>query len=415
MLDSIPERVGWLVDTSEADLEDEDQPVGEQRFIHSALWDLPGEEGAAWMLRRMRADDIGVNFTYQEMRSGQRPDWPASDWCFRLDALADARLNPPPGLLTVFGLGQTRPPIESARVQARVACAYADRSEDPLLRTIAGNLRTYRTGQPGEDVQLFCWDVPAEQRPALRWLLEQSGPAGSRQELVAEAHASNLIDGAAQTELHATIERAAWMDEEVPWTLERVVDVGVVRVPDGRLAAGDPWWAQEGLPWTVQLEPGAYRMRLAVAWHPLHDPVNAAVELVVDPDAVPTGWQSVESPGGRKGCTFEAVGSYGAATALSDPPDEVFELLEEPDQLDPLFGRGDGHLEIDANGQGNILAFSLGTQHPDCRTWLGLGPDGRIVRVVTDLGILGLDPTQESLPWKKEGHRERSTAVQRPR
>jgi hypothetical protein len=47
---------------------------------------------------------------------------------------------------------------------------------------------------------------------------------------------------------------------------------------------------------------------------------------------------------------------------------------------------------VDAGEARSFVMFTVGPQHQLCRTWVGRAADGRVVRVLTDLGLLGLDP-----------------------
>jgi len=49
---------------------------------------------------------------------------------------------------------------------------------------------------------------------------------------------------------------------------------------------------------------------------------------------------------------------------------------------------------------GGIAMCTVGPQHQLCRTWSGVAAHGRVVQLVTDLGLLELDPTTGiGLPW----------------
>ena len=49
------------------------------------------------------------------------------------------------------------------------------------------------------------------------------------------------------------------------WHLETMVDAGTVKLLDGWLSGGDPWWSREGVSFELRLPPGAYPVRVAVA------------------------------------------------------------------------------------------------------------------------------------------------------
>ncbi len=399
-LESIPDRVARLVD----EVDDPDihphflapVPWGlrtrQGRFIFNALFGLRGQEGADWLLRMQARDDSWVGSAFQAMCTGRLPAWEPGDWIMRVNALADTRFEPRPQLVQVFVMA--KPPPVSSIAQVRLACVYANAHTDQLLRAIAGNnIRSYLTGEVEVDAAMFWWDASPRQRPLLRWILELSGPPGYREQIVLAAGAAGWIDRQTQLDLASALKRPAWADKEVPWELIEILDAGTVRLPDGRLAGGDPWWSFEGLPFEVGLAPGSYGVRVMVAAHPLHGRENAAAELIVDPAATVARWEIVETrrPGGEGYCAEVGVASFGAPATLCPGladalPDGIF-------REHPQFA------EVDAGDAGSLVMFTVGPQHQDCRTWAGLTPDGRIARLVTDLGLLDLDPTDQPPPW----------------
>jgi hypothetical protein len=397
-LKSIPNRVARLVD--EADDPDihprflAPVPWGlrkrKGRFVFNALFGLRGQEGVDWLLRMQARDDSWVGSAFQAMCSGQLPVWEPEDWIMRVDALADTRLEPRPRLVQVFVMA--KPPPVSAVAQVRLACVYANAPTDQLLRAIAGNIRSYLTGDAEVDAAMFWWDASPRQRPLLRWILELSGPAGFREQAVLAAGAAGWIDRHAQLDLASALERPTWADKEVPWEFVEILDAGTVRLPDGRLAGGDPWWSFEGLPFEIELVPGSYAVRVMVAAHPLRGRENAAAELIIDSAAKVARWEIVETGPDREGyCTEVGAASFGAADTLCPGLGE--------DLPRGLFRKHPQFAEVDGGEAGSLVMFTVGPQHQNCRTWAGLAPDGRIARLLTDLGLLGLDPTSKPLPW----------------
>jgi len=387
VLAASPGTVRWVVERSE----NGSLPMDGRRFITERVWGLPGESGAYWLLKIIAAHDFEAKSLFQDMPTGRLRAWEPGDWTARLEALAEARLSPPPGLLRVFGIAA--PPPESSAAQVKLACRYATRREDYLLRTVAGNVRSYRTGDPAVDVALFWWPAEGSERELLRWLVELGGEPSARHPLVAAAAAAGLVDVPTRRYLDAELDRPEWADREVPWTVDRVVEAGDVRLPDGRVSGGDAVWSSHGVPVTVALHPGGFRVRVAIATHPLMGEECAAAELVVDPDAEAIGWELLRTGGGREGYIVEVgVGCFAASA--------IFEHTEGLGELAELIGRHASVLEIDRGEAGSAVLFTVGPQHAVCRTWRGLSADGRVVRLVTDLGLLELDPARSrSVPW----------------
>jgi hypothetical protein len=184
------------------------------------------------------------------------------------------------------------------------------------------------------------------------------------------------------------------------WHLEGVVDAGTVKLPDGWLSGGDPWWSREGVSFELRLPSGAHPVRVVVAvaegegktWREC-----AAAELIVDADVAPTRWELVPTlafatPGGgywsEVGVTCFASTDWLATGPMSgrdlSPP-------KHPgwDQLD----------DYDGDDEVSLVLFTVGPQHGECLTFAGRDDTGRVTRVVTDLGLLGLDPRAQPLPW----------------
>lgn len=69
----------------------------------------------------------------------------------------------------------------------------------------------------------------------------------------------------------------------MPWSIRRI-DTAQVRLPDGRLFAGDPHW-DNGL--ELELPPGVYDVAIVLASHPL-SPIDspAAADLTVRSEPV---------------------------------------------------------------------------------------------------------------------------------
>ena len=178
---------------------------------------------------------------------------------------------------------------------------------------------------------------------------------------------------------------------EASWTFSRMVDAGTAFTPSGEISCGSPW-ADYGPDISVSTDPGRYPVKLAIAESPSHGPENAAALLRIG-GGEPVSWAPLESelPQWRGYEAAAGIGGFGATAAyrlvLEELPDELF--------ADPH----PGQLEMDGGDGGSIVAFTVGPQDQDCRTWVGLDEAGVPAALVTDLGLLDLDPDRNLPAW----------------
>jgi hypothetical protein len=184
------------------------------------------------------------------------------------------------------------------------------------------------------------------------------------------------------------------------WDLQTVVDAGTVKLPDGWLSGGDPWWSREGVSFELRLLPGAYPVRVALAvaegegktWREC-----AAAELTVDAEARPTTWELVPTlafatPGG--GYWSEVgVACFAPTDWLATGPMSARDL-RPPEH--PGWGQLD---DDDGDDELSLVLFTVGPQRGECLTFAGYDDIGRVTRVITDLGLLDVDPRTGPLPW----------------
>jgi hypothetical protein len=368
---------------------------GGRRYLHWHVWSLPGDHGAVWLGHLVEADDSSANFLFQDMCAGKTAPWREGDWPARLDVIATLPAEPRPGIVSMLFLG--RPTADSSPALTRVVMAHAADERDPLLRFAAAHVRGLRTRKPEADDALFDWDAGRDRPDLFHWLLELAGEDGSRAALVGAAVGRGRISEGEGRLLASPLERPAWADGPVPWSLASVVAAGPVRVPEGRLTGGDPWWTggREGLPWIVELPPGAYEATVVVASHPLAGRQCAALQLGVSGGEA-VSWSLVRTVYGKPGYTVEVgVAGLGAVGAY-DPP----RIYDEPSQEEWITEAPPWWHELDAGDAGSLLMCSVGPQHQECRTWRGVDDEGRVVGVVTDLGLLDLDlESDPQLPW----------------
>lgn len=369
---------------------------GGLRYLEWHLWTVPGLAGADWLRELALADDVRANFLYQDMSSGKLPRWSDADWPVRLDVLAALPAEPRPGIVTM--LAMSKPPREACPSLVRVVLAHGVDERDHLTRSAAAHIRAHRSGEPAADAGLFDWSAQSTRPELFRWLLELAGDSGTRHGLVEAAVDAGAITVEDGRRLAAPLERPAWADGEVPWRIAAVRPAGVVRLPDGRLTGGDPWWTggAEGIPWLVELPRGAFDVTAIVASHPLLGQECAALHLCVGPERA-ASWTLIPTVYGHEGYHVEVgtagLGSVAAYEALlvHDEP-----VLDEWLADDPPRWR-----TMDGGDAGSLVMCSVGPQHQLCRTWLGKSDAGEVVALVTDLGLIDLDPgVDPRLPWE---------------
>lgn len=370
-----------------------DHAYGSARYLYWHLWSLPGPAGARWMAQLAEAGLL-THAPLTEIANGNARMFPDSDWPDRLDALARCRTEA--ALQLLAGLLATGPPSHAGPALTRCALAHSSNKRDWLFRQVADWLRAHRTGGVEGDVELVDWEAHRERPELFRWLLELSGDAGQRAPLVEAAVSAGRIPPDAGGWLAAHLDRPGWADGEALWEVTEAVDVGEADLPDGRLTGGDPFWTggEEGLPWVVEVPPGRYPVRVVVAEHPLEGRQCAALHLVVDPDAEVAGWSLQRASYDRDGYTsevgaagFGSAGAYDSRRILTTHPE--FATYTRP-----------AWATVDAQEAGTLVLCSVGPQHQECRTWVAAATDGTPAAVVTDLGLVQLDPCEDpALPW----------------
>jgi hypothetical protein len=246
------------------------------RFLTDAMWSLHGAEGARWM-------DVLIDHAPHAIVSRRPRAWTPEDWTLRYEVLSARPVLPSEAYSLESAMLDERDPAprEAAPALVRYACSRFTDGQDlraGLGRT-ANVLAGHRRGDPPRDAELFWWDASTDdQVAALRWLIELSGPEGSRQSLVDAAVASGCVSAAAGAALSAELDRPLWVDRDVPWVVTEVREEEDAQAP-GDLAA--------------LLGAGRVRTRTVVAVHPRHGRADAAVEVVANADSAPLSWDAV--------------------------------------------------------------------------------------------------------------------------
>jgi hypothetical protein len=175
------------------------------------------------------------------------------------------------------------------------------------------------------------------------------------------------------------------------WRFARMVTAGDVVTKTGGIGLGSPW--SETAPDLVfDTLPGQFGVRLAQAEHKDGRVGNAAAELTISPPA-PVSWRCL-SDAPNDVHSYESVagiGAFGAPVA--------FEVIDDEQPPELFDGRGSGLLVLDRGEPGTIVAFTVVPQDQECSTWVGNDEAGNATRLITDLGLLPLDPERAELPW----------------
>lgn len=178
----------------------------------------------------------------------------------------------------------------------------------------------------------------------------------------------------------------------MPWRVHEVIAAGRVRLPDGRLSGGDPWWTggHEGIPFTVAVPPGDHPAQIVVAHHPLARNECAALRVALTPDADPVRWELVDVP------RLDAPHGYWVEVGVASlGPPQLYEaaLVHDAANAQALLGGSAAWRMLDGGELGAMVMCTVGPQHQTCLTWTGHDAGGRVVAVVTDLGLLPPNPS----------------------
>jgi hypothetical protein len=179
----------------------------------------------------------------------------------------------------------------------------------------------------------------------------------------------------------------------------RLIRVGPVNLPTGRVVAGDPFYAPGAAPFSDQLPPGSHPVEVLVTRQGAFDTVVAA-RLLVDGASIAT-WRpahvvgqaptSAEEPSGYG--VDSGTGSFTSAeaAALIEHGYERYadDLLRALQAASP---RSWIRMPLDAAGPAavglDIVAFPSGFGDGAFPTWVGFDRAGRAVAFMTDFGVL---------------------------
>jgi hypothetical protein len=347
--------------------------------LRATAVNLTGPAGA-FALRVIVADAWGFQDSPLLLSA---PTWSEEDWLLRLGALLDAGTERMPILAGT--LLHQHPPRAAAPAQCRLVLRWAWDEKDQSLRKVAANLRAVRSGDAARDAELFAWDVARERPLLLRWLLELAGGAGEREPVVDAAEAAGLVGSGLTAQLRRPLDRPSWAEEEVPWEIAEVREGEAIMLAADGLVVGDPIAPEESEQAFAPAVPaGRHAFSVVIARHPHHPWAGAGALDVVVADGPPVRWElmGVGSPDNGVLCV-----SRTGAIPLQDELERLYTY--EPSWVPVLDDEG-----------GLAVCVRVVDRHAECTMWIGRDAAGVLVRVVIDLGLLGLDLVADPvLPW----------------
>lgn len=354
--------------------------------LFRALFRITGTEGAA--IFPVLAAYPPFTLDFQEMRRGvlvpEVPGWTwdPADWTRRLDALADAHLQPRPVFLEVLWTpspDEVPPPIESAAVQVKIGCRYGTGTPDPAIRSVVANLRHYLTGSPEIDVERYWWPAGTPQEiQRLAEILLASAGAGAAMAMIDLASRRGWIrpheaQALQQATAQAATEPPAAVNE---WTA--TLDLGRLSLPSGQVAVFDPD-DEGGTPAIVDVPVRAGHLHILRAVYP-PDPVegNAVLDLRLTNDTV-VDWMSLSASTSNEDGALEPL-SWRLAVGS---PEAIQAVTADPRAFD---AHDDGHVILDYGDRGQVVVVHVDAG--PCRIQLGYDDLGRPVRLMVDLGYM---------------------------
>ncbi|HEV7750048.1 MAG TPA: hypothetical protein VGO71_00820 [Baekduia sp.] len=360
--DALRERDGW---------------AGTYGLLDTA--DGVGGAVGGWLLARIVEEDPD----HMAETDGLATD---DDWIHRLRALAELPVTKPPA---AYGALSGRAPRRAMPWAIRVAFAYAEPPDTWTLNRLGIILRQRSADDPELDGMLMPWDSAARWPEQFRLLLAAwTSTSDEHAALVGAATGSGLISPELAVAIGTAEPRPAWTDGPAPWEYAGVVAAGTVRIPDGRLAACDPIWGREASPPAILVAPGIHNVELFTAVHPFYEEPGSAAIVVRLVDTAVTVWEVF----GEYQVGHGGLACFGALAALETQE----EILSED-----LFGPHAASDTCDLGAAGSVVMVNAVEQDAICHTWIGRDADGHIVRVLTDLGLLELDPLVDpDLPWE---------------
>lgn len=352
-------------------------------WLELALMALRGEVGLVWCLELLTADRWALDGYVASMMIGETSPWSPEDWTARLHGICNSDVARPGFLDQVQPGSKGQPPAEACAAFCRAACWFADGADDPLVHRASNLVAQHANGDPTHDATLVWWDAVQVAPNELRGLIEGLEPSHARA-MVDGARAEGLLNefGAerlCRCEVDGTKRDHGW--EVVGVTQANAVET------DRDVGCGSPWATFPQPTLTVEVAAGRYAVKLIKARHRKLGTQFAGAEIRLAMGHA-VGWRELRSglPGFRGYPAEAGVGSFGDPQAFASVIDDL---------PNDLVGGQAAHtvLFTTRQGAGRIVAFTVGPQDQDCRTWVGVNASGCPVRIFCDLGLLGLTPT----------------------
>lgn len=189
---------------------------------------------------------------------------------------------------------------------------------------------------------------------------------------------------------------------DAPMTV-RVVSIGELAVPTGRLIVTDPYANPDPVPLSLTVPPGRYPVLLSLARRESDEFENVAAAMVRFADAVPVSWRPALWPGQDEGSLgenqfFGYPVDSGNGAFMDSAGSAAFERLRDPEmryiarigaeQERHLADGGWANVIVDSATALNVVLFPSGFGDGTYPSYWGHDSAGRVVRLVTDFGVL---------------------------
>ena len=189
---------------------------------------------------------------------------------------------------------------------------------------------------------------------------------------------------------------------DAPMTV-RVVGIGDLAVPTGRLIVTDPFANADPAPLALTVPPGRYPVLLSLARRESDEFETVAAAMVQFSDVAPVTWQpalwSGQDAGSLEEDQFFGYPVDSGNGAFMDSAGSVaFERLRDPEMryIERIGAEQERHMAdgawasviVDSATALNVVIFPSGFGDGSYPSYWGRDSAGRVVRLVTDFGVL---------------------------
>ncbi|MEM1349147.1 MAG: DUF4241 domain-containing protein [Myxococcota bacterium] len=177
--------------------------------------------------------------------------------------------------------------------------------------------------------------------------------------------------------------------------------MGKLVLPTGKLVACDPLEHPGTEPFDLEVDPGAYPVRLYIA--ELRDDKRVAYASIECAPTSPSRWSHATCFDEHHGYSvISSLGAFMDAQTATRNIEYTEITLYDEDEIDREMhaqfqrnrkrnlGYVSGNIAHEALGEGNLIVFSSGHGEGLYTTYVGRDSSGRICRVVTDFEVLDL-------------------------